>query len=377
MTDKLASKLDSVRNIPGFPKAEDSDIISLSDPPHYTACPNPFLGDFIKENSTPYDPKKDQYHREPFTSDLFGGKNHPVYNAHAYHTKVPHQIIMRCILHYTQPGDVVYDGFCGTGMTGVASFLCGFPELELKKQIEEKYNYVKWGIRKSVLTELSPFATFIASNFNSPVGDNFEDDANSILDEVKQEYSWMHQTQHTIDGKIQYESDVEGTKKSVKGRINFTIWSDVFICPNCTNELVFWDVAVKNKDVQENFSCTNCKSNLTKRGLERSLITIHDSVIGKVVKQAKQIPVLINYTVVKAKKSTRYYKKPDRFDLDLIKKIDEMKSDDWYPTSKLPEGYNTNQPIKSHKFTKVTKLSILCFFDLNFPTIFNERLTLA
>ena len=134
--------LSKVRDLPGFPKAEDSDIISLSDPPHYTACPNPFLEDFIKENSTPYDPKKDQHHKEPFTSDLFGGKNHPVYNAHAYHTKVPHQVIMKCILHYTQPGDVVYDGFCGTGMTGVASFLCGFPELELKKQIEEKYNYV-------------------------------------------------------------------------------------------------------------------------------------------------------------------------------------------------------------------------------------------
>ena len=162
MTDKLASKLDSVRNILGFPKAEDSDIISLSDPPHYTACPNPFLEDFIKENSTPYDPKKDQYHKEPFTSDLFGGKNHPVYNPHAYHTKVPHQVIIKCILHYTQPGDVVYDGFCGTGITGVAWFLCGFPELELKKQIDilsaedikksnvfsrlfKSLNYLVWG----------------------------------------------------------------------------------------------------------------------------------------------------------------------------------------------------------------------------------------
>ena len=28
---------------------------------------------------------------------------------------------MRYILHYTQPGDIVFDGFCGTGMTGVAA----------------------------------------------------------------------------------------------------------------------------------------------------------------------------------------------------------------------------------------------------------------
>ena len=32
---------------------------------------------------------------------------------------------MRYILHYTEPGDIVFDGFCGTGMTGVAAQLCG------------------------------------------------------------------------------------------------------------------------------------------------------------------------------------------------------------------------------------------------------------
>ena len=30
---------------------------------------------------------------------------------------------MRYILHYTEPGDVVFDGFCGTGMTGIAAQL--------------------------------------------------------------------------------------------------------------------------------------------------------------------------------------------------------------------------------------------------------------
>ena len=53
------------------------------------------------------------------------GKNDPIYNAHSYHTKVPHKAIMRYILHYTEPGDIVFDGFCGTGMTGVAAQLCG------------------------------------------------------------------------------------------------------------------------------------------------------------------------------------------------------------------------------------------------------------
>ena len=35
----------------------------MSDPPYYTACPNPFLRDFIKTYGKPYNPK-DKYHRE-------------------------------------------------------------------------------------------------------------------------------------------------------------------------------------------------------------------------------------------------------------------------------------------------------------------------
>jgi hypothetical protein len=60
-----------------------------------------------------------------FRKDVSEGKNDPIYNAHSYHTKVPHKAIMRYILHYTNPGDIVFDGFCGTGMTGVAAQMCG------------------------------------------------------------------------------------------------------------------------------------------------------------------------------------------------------------------------------------------------------------
>ena len=40
--------LDKVRNIEGFPIGSDEDIIALSRPHYYTACPNPFIADFIK-----------------------------------------------------------------------------------------------------------------------------------------------------------------------------------------------------------------------------------------------------------------------------------------------------------------------------------------
>jgi len=36
------------RAIEGFPLGEDEDILALSDPPYYTACPNPFLPEIIE-----------------------------------------------------------------------------------------------------------------------------------------------------------------------------------------------------------------------------------------------------------------------------------------------------------------------------------------
>ena len=47
--------IDKVRDIEGFPIGTDEDIIALSDAPYYTACPNPFIEEFIRENGTPYD----------------------------------------------------------------------------------------------------------------------------------------------------------------------------------------------------------------------------------------------------------------------------------------------------------------------------------
>lgn len=37
------------RKIEGFPIGKDEDILALSDPPYYCACPNPWLKDFIRE----------------------------------------------------------------------------------------------------------------------------------------------------------------------------------------------------------------------------------------------------------------------------------------------------------------------------------------
>ena len=39
--------IDKVRDIESFPIGTDEDIIVLSGAPFYTACPNPFISDFV------------------------------------------------------------------------------------------------------------------------------------------------------------------------------------------------------------------------------------------------------------------------------------------------------------------------------------------
>lgn len=45
--NELRKKLPELRKIEGFPKGNDEDIIALSDPPYYTACPNPWIDSFV------------------------------------------------------------------------------------------------------------------------------------------------------------------------------------------------------------------------------------------------------------------------------------------------------------------------------------------
>ena len=86
------------RKIEGFPVGSDEAILALSDPPYFTACPNPFIPEFIKYYVEPYDPA-DGYSHEPLTVDVQEGKADAVHKAHGYHTKVPRLAIVPSILH--------------------------------------------------------------------------------------------------------------------------------------------------------------------------------------------------------------------------------------------------------------------------------------
>ncbi len=70
--ERLREKLKDpeFRRTEGFPKGSDEDILALSDPPFYTACPNPFVGEFVEFYGSEYDAGADEYRREPFAADV-------------------------------------------------------------------------------------------------------------------------------------------------------------------------------------------------------------------------------------------------------------------------------------------------------------------
>lgn len=329
-TDKLREKLQDpeFRKIEGFPIGEDEDILNLSDPPYYTACPNPWITDFIAEweAQKPEQPNDFLYHREPFAADVSEGKTHPIYRAHSYHTKVPHLAIVPLLLHYTEPGDIVLDGFSGSGMTGIAAQWCGSPPTDYRVELEHKWkneghNLPRWGLRHCVLNDLSPAATFMAANYNIPFDvQAFSAAAKQLLEDVEEEIGWMYATLHT-DGKT-------------KCRIEYTVWSEVFTCPDCVGEVVFLEAALdkESKMVADEFPCPHCNVSLNKRSLERRFETVPDTKLAGTWKHVTFRPALISYKVGKQ----RYEKAPDAQDLALIKKIEDMPFPEELPSNRFP-----------------------------------------
>lgn len=366
--EELRKKLPELRQIEGFPIGEDEDIINLSDPPYYTACPNPWLNDFITE----WEKEKVELERqgkrsaefevnEPYASDVSEGKNNPVYSAHPYHTKVPHPAIMRYILHYTQPGDVVFDGFCGTGMTGVAAASCIQPTPDIKERITSDWLYSfnkepQWGVRHAICGDLSPYASHIASIYNSPINIGvLRKEVKRIKEELIQEYGWLYKT---TDSKGNPNADV-----------NFMLWSDVLVCPYCGKDYVYWYNGISMDEGRvtalENYPCPHCSAMQSKRTAKPLTETYYDEALNLVLKQVKQVPVI----VVGKKGREKIQRGPNTFDFELLEKINDYKIKHWFPIDILPEGLKTKDPKARdvyyvHQFyTKRNLIALSAFYS--------------
>jgi DNA modification methylase len=340
--EKLREKLKDpeFRKIEGFPMGADEDILALSDPPYYTACPNPFIADFIKQYGKPYDPSK-PYSREPFAADVSEGKNDPIYNAHSYHTKVPHKAIMRYILHYTEPGDLLFDGFCGTGMTGVAAQMCSdsaaVEALGLKVQSDggildgngERVSDI--GIRRAVLCDLSPIASFVAARYNDFRPSSYSSVAiNQLIKTLKAEFGKYYIT--------------KAPNSNFQGVAQFYVWSEVFACPHCALSAPLFALAVDSHtySLRDTFPCPSCNANLSKDNLDRVWTTLVDAPQGQIRKEAKCELVEVSARI--GGRTLRY--PPTKYDQEQLEQMIGGHMPAYVPSDEFPHGRQTRK-VKS------------------------------
>jgi DNA modification methylase len=338
--EELRNKLPELKKMEGYPIGEDEDILNLSDPPYYTACPNPWLNDFVAE----WEAEKKELEKRglrkadfevniPFSSNLNAQKNHPLYNAHNYHTKVPHQIIMKYILYYTQPGDIVLDSFSGTGMTGVAINYCAKPDPKDIQEIKqgtlyENVCFQEFGERKVIQGDLSPLASFIGHNHtNKTELKDFKKAAEKIYNNVYTKLGKLFKTKY--DNRV--------------GEINYVIWSENLSCTSCNHVFNYWEVAVPEMGVVLNeFKCPNCDATLKKsKGGDKDVHiankhfnTVFDELQNKPIKKYSLSPVLINCTI----NGKRIWKKPEKSDLELILDCENSDIILKTPAYRMPEG---------------------------------------
>lgn len=327
--EELRRRLPELRKLPGCPQGSDEDILAMSYPPYFTACPNPFIEDWLASLDRPGD--EGRVDPGPFASDVSEGKGNAFYKAHSYPTKVPHPAIMRFILHYTKPGDVVLDGFAGTGMTGVAAQACANPDPKTKAAIEAELGRenIQWGTRRAILGDLGPSATFIAAGMNLPVdAEKFDLASKRLLERFEHEYGWMYKTTVTPERGEPFEADID-----------YTIWSEVFTCPHCGGEVVFYEAAFDEATgrVGEEFACPRCGAALTKKAREVRKVKVR-TLAGDVIERVDMRPVAIAWR----RGSKKGEKSVDGADLAVLERVAQLVVPD-FPSGPLPNMHMTHE----------------------------------
>lgn len=231
--------------------------------------------DDVRALTDPSRPASD-FHGEP-PRIASGQRNTALYNAHSYHTKVPPEAIVPFVQHFTRPGDVVLDPFCGSGMTGVAALLTG---------------------RRAILSDLSVAAGHLAYNHTRPCDSlklvaAFETIARNLADEFRDLYA-------CVDGPH-------------RGYVHYTLWGRDAICPGCDRSFSIWDAIDRRTGrMPEQLRCPHCHRASPKHSL----------------RYGDTRPVLISY---EDRQGQRLEREPTPEDIALIQRFSRESISDWYP----------------------------------------------
>ena len=245
-----------------------------------------------------------------------------LYSAFPYPTKISPEAIALFIAAHTKPGDTIFDGFAGSGTTGLAALLCENPPHDLRQEAKRLGLDVQWGVRNAVLYELGALGAFVGRTLtNPPEPRAFREAAEEILKATETDEGWMYAA-----------ADPKGNQ----GIARYLIWSDLLSCPQCHSEITMWDACVSRDpaEIAPHFTCSSCRNEAAFDDVKRRTETVRDDLIGKRTKLRARKPVWLYGTTGKTKWSRPI---TDR-DLDLLARIDSQPIPDCVPRVEIPWG---------------------------------------
>ncbi len=257
-------------------------------------------------------------YRRPLTAKRTGA----LFGAFPYPTKISPEAIALYIATHTKPGDTVFDGFGGSGTTGLAALLCERPTEALRAEAKRLKLNVQWGARNAVLYELGVVGAFVAQTLTNPPDPKaFKKAAEDVLAAAEDEDGWMYEAFDT-SGK--------------KGSIRHLIWSDNLRCPGCQRTIALWDacVSLDPATISSTFSCPKCLREAPLDDVERVTVREYDDVLDDERTLRSRAPA----RVYGATGSKRWSRPATDADLALVRKIEAEPIPDSIPKTLVPWG---------------------------------------
>lgn len=211
----------------------------------------------------------------------------PQYKMHKYFARRPYNVFSNLIEYYTKPNDIVYDCFCGGGVTIFESLKLG---------------------RKAIGVDLNPLATMITetqifTNDLKKLSDAFD----YFLKVIKEKYNKYYL----------YKS------KNGTGQIIWTEWVYTVKCPLCGS---VFDLSEINKIKNGVYKCSNdtCVGNAGVERLKSKPYGIKPIRVKYVndLNQVQVVPVFDTNEVLSLESDLKYIKEKSQYDCELP--LDDM-----------------------------------------------------
>lgn len=257
-----------------------------------------------------------------YDAPLQATRGGPLYAAFPYPTKISPEAIALYIAAHTAPGATVFDGFAGSGTTGLAALLCEDPPDHLRHQAARLGLRPRWGPRNAVLYEISRLGAFVADTLSNPPSPQcFRNAARQVLRGVEDEFGWMYSAEGP-DGR--------------SGCLRHAVWTDTVRCPACNHQETIWDacVSLTPARIASRFRCPSCQAEHPVGTLGRVTARARDDMTGD-LNEVRHRTIGRVYGVTG--RST-WARPPTASDLDLLARIAEQPIPTCVPKMLIPWG---------------------------------------